>query len=250
MFRHVLRTIARCTAINEPQLTKKSILLERCSINGARFFSRSGSPKSNTTFSVISSSHSGVLVNGSESLRTLSRTASTSSVAFSTQTCVQSSTSCILGRRFERVPTKATRIDSIRSFHAGGSKVHYLDFRHRFRTNCLKLHLLIIRRKKMKKHRKKKWRRKFKCLLEKRRLKREIGKEKAFRVELLTYIRRAEQFDPKEYALAKIAEINSRPREPTKEEKLEELKELIRKHRYQTDYIKPKHRRLSFYTTR
>lgn len=131
----------------------------------------------------------------------------------------------------------------LRHFHAAGSKVHYLDFRYRFNTCHLRTHLLIIRRQKMKKHQRKKFRKRFKCLLAKRRLKREIAKEKAFRVELLTIIKRAEQFDPKEYAMKKIAEINSKPKELTREERLEELKELIRKHRYQVDYIKPKHKR-------
>lgn len=96
----------------------------------------------------------------------------------------------------------------------------------------------------MKKHQKRKWRRKFKCVLAKKRLKREIAKEKTFRVELLTMIRRAEQFDAREYALRKIHEINTKPREKTKEDNFEELKEKIRVHRYQTDYIKPKHKRL------
>lgn len=95
----------------------------------------------------------------------------------------------------------------------------------------------------MKKHRRKKWRKKFKALLAKRRLKREIAKEKTFRVELLSMIRKAETFDPREYALRKIAEINNKPKELTKEEGIENLKQLIRENRYQVDYIKPKHRR-------
>lgn len=132
---------------------------------------------------------------------------------------------------------------SKRHFHAAGSKIHYLDFRHRFKTNFLKLHLLIVRRQKMKKHRRRKFRRKFKCLLAKKRLKREIAKEKTFRVELLSMIRRAETFDPKEYALKKIAEINNKPKELSKEDQLEKLKELIRENRYQVTYIKPRHRR-------
>lgn len=95
----------------------------------------------------------------------------------------------------------------------------------------------------MKKHKKKKWRKKFKSVLAKKRLKREIAKEKAFRVELLTIIRRAENFDPREYAMRKIAEMNNIPHVQTPEERREELKELIRINRYQTTYIKPKHRR-------
>lgn len=131
-----------------------------------------------------------------------------------------------------------------RQFHARNSKVHYLDFRYRFRPNKIKKNILLIRRRKMKKHQRRKWRKKFKTMLSKLRLKREISKEKAFRVELLTIIRAAERFDPKEFALKKISEMNNIVPEPTKEDKLEELKELIRKNRYQTHYIKPKHRRI------
>jgi hypothetical protein len=141
------------------------------------------------------------------------------------------------------IPNSSIMCNSARLFHAKGSKVRYLDFRYRFNTCHLRSHLLIIRRQKMKKHRRKKWRKKFKSVIAKMRLKREIAKEKTFRVELLTMIKRAEQFDPKEYAIRKINEINNKPREPTREERLEELKELIRKNRYQVDYIKPKHKR-------
>lgn len=104
--------------------------------------------------------------------------------------------------------------------------------------------MLIIRRKKMKKHQRKKFRKKFKFLLAKKRLKREIAKEKTFRVELLTVIRDAESFDPREYAMRKITEMNNVVKELSKEEKLEQLKQLIRENRYQVDYIKPKHRRI------
>lgn len=135
------------------------------------------------------------------------------------------------------------QIPTIRYFHAANSKVKYLDFRHKFRTNHLKLHLINIRRQKMKKHKKIKWRKKFKCLLAKQRLKREIAKEKIFRVELLTAIRDAENFDPREYAMKKLSEIYNKPREMSREESLEHLKQLIRENRYQVTYIKPKHKR-------
>lgn len=143
----------------------------------------------------------------------------------------------------DMLPHKTSKTITKRHFHAAGSKAHYLDFRHRFKTNHLRLHMLIIRRQKMKKHKRQKFRKKFKCLLAKQRLKREIAKEKTFRVELLTMIRRAETFDPKEYAIRKIAEANNKPKELSKEERLEELKELIRQNRYQVTYIKPKHKR-------
>lgn len=141
-------------------------------------------------------------------------------------------------------------LQPLREFHAKGSKVRYLDFRYRMNTSHLRSHLIIIRRQKMKKHKRRKWRRKYKCLLAKVRLKREIAKEKTFRVELLTMIKRAEQFDPKEYALNKINELNRKSKELTREERFEELKELIRKNRYQVDYIKPKHRRAEISVSR
>lgn len=145
---------------------------------------------------------------------------------------------------FNNVSIKQT---SIRMFHAANSKVKYLDFRYKFPSNHLRCHLLIIRRQKMKKHQKRKWRRKFKCILAKTRLKREIAKEKTFRVELLTMIRRAEEFEPRDYALRKIQESLGQKQIKTKEEKFEELKELIRVHRYQTTYVKPKHKRIETY---
>lgn len=157
---------------------------------------------------------------------------------------LQSSPTARLLRVQRELWPQATSLGSVqhfKQFHAAGSKVHYLDFRHRFRTNHLRLHLIIIRKQKMKKHRRRKFKKKFKCLLAKQRLKKEIAKEKAFRVELLSAIRLAENFDPKEYALRKIAEENNKPRELSREEKLEQLKELIRKNRYQTTYIKPNH---------
>lgn len=145
------------------------------------------------------------------------------------------------------LPTQLTpSYQPVRCFHAADSKVKYLDFRYRLKTNHLRLHLLIIRRQKMKKHKRRKFRKRFKFLLSKQRLKREIAKEKAFRVELLTMIRKAETFDPKEYALRKLDEIKNRPKELSREEKLLQLKELIRQNRYQVDYIKPAHKRVDW----
>ena len=139
---------------------------------------------------------------------------------------------------------KSIQQTSTRMFHAKHSKVKYMDFRYRLPSGHLRSHLLIIRRQKMKKHQRRKWRRKYKCALAKQRLKRVIAKEKAFRVELLTMIRRAEQFDPKEYAMRKIHEINSVPRKLTPEERFEDVRELVRVNRYQTVYIKPRHKRV------
>lgn len=129
----------------------------------------------------------------------------------------------------------------INHFHARDSKVKYLDFRHRFKTNHLRLNMVIIRKQKMKKHHKIKWRKKFKSFLESQRLYREIVKEKAFRVELLSMIREAENFDPKQYVLDRIAEQDEKSKVKSKEERFEEIKELIRQNRKETFYVKPKH---------
>lgn len=243
MFRHAIKTITQCPALKGSQIRQKSTVLDSGLMLGGICTSfQYQTPQSLCPILAPCFLKSISPSAGREPKYTFNAT-------FSTLASARSSTSHLVGRGLPINSPSVFHANLTRQFHAIGSKVKYLDFRHRFRTNRLKLHLLIIRRQKMKKHRKQKWRKKFKCLLEKRRLKREIGKEKAFRVELLTYIRRAEQFDPREYALAKIAEVNNRPRDKNREEKLEELKELIRINRYQTDYIKPKHRRPSFYTT-
>jgi len=95
----------------------------------------------------------------------------------------------------------------------------------------------------MKKHQRRKFRKKYKCLLMKTRLKRLIAKEKAFRVELLTMIRRAEEFDPREYALRKIRELERAEKVETREMVFEKIREKYRINRYQTDYVKPRHKK-------
>lgn len=68
--------------------------------------------------------------------------------------------------------------------------------------------LIVIRRKKMKKHKLKKLRKKMKFERAKIRQNREIKKEKLFHAELLEKIKIAQSFDPAKYAAEKIARAN------------------------------------------
>lgn len=65
--------------------------------------------------------------------------------------------------------------------------------------------LIVIRKKKMKKHKLRKLRKKMKFEWAKRRQKREMQKEKLFQAELIQHIKIAESFDPAKYAAEKIA---------------------------------------------
>ena len=101
-------------------------------------------------------------------------------------------------------------------------------------------HMTIIRRKKMKKHKLQKWRKKFKVLLEKLRLRKNIKKEKAFRAELLAQIKEAEEFDPEAYVKNILNTIDNMPKKETEEEIVKKRRDLIRKNRSDTIYTTPK----------
>lgn len=68
--------------------------------------------------------------------------------------------------------------------------------------------LIVIRRRKMKRHKLKKLRKKMKFEWAKVRLKREMRKEKAFQAELMAKIRETEKFDAVAYATQKINKAN------------------------------------------
>ena len=95
----------------------------------------------------------------------------------------------------------------------------------------------------MKKHKLKKFRKKFKTLIAKRRFKREIIKEKTFRTELLSMIREAEEFDPKVYAQNALEKAKLESKKVTWSDIYEDIREKCRVNRYQTWYIKPRHKR-------
>lgn len=74
-------------------------------------------------------------------------------------------------------------------------------------TEKLAVRLIVIRRKKMKKHKRKKLRRKMKFIWEKIRARRNVAKEKAIQADLLSKIKNAETFDVKAYVDEKLAFI-------------------------------------------
>lgn len=115
----------------------------------------------------------------------------------------------------------------------------YANYR-RIRDPRAYTHLTIIRRKKMKKHQRKKWRKKMLAYIKKKYLKRNIKKEKLFRAELLAQIKEAEDFDPEKYVKNILETIDNMPQPETPRQKIERIKDLIRKNRKETNLITPK----------
>nr|CAH7731727.1 unnamed protein product [Callosobruchus chinensis] len=68
--------------------------------------------------------------------------------------------------------------------------------------------LIVIRRKKMKKHKLRKLRKRMKFVWAKLRQRRELKKEKAFQAVLVQQIKVAEQFSPENYVNEKIEKLN------------------------------------------
>lgn len=102
------------------------------------------------------------------------------------------------------------------------------------------VNMLIIRRKKMKKHKLRKLRKRMHALWSKRRYRIEKDKEQAFRAELLAQIHEARAFDAEKFVTGVLDKLRNRPRPETPEERREKLLELMRKHRSNVQYIKPK----------
>ncbi|XP_054160417.1 uncharacterized protein LOC128958563 [Oppia nitens] len=98
-------------------------------------------------------------------------------------------------------------------------------------------HLTVIRRRKMSKHKRMKWRKKMVAMLKKKNLKKNIMKEKVFRAELLAQIKEAEDFDPELYVNNILDTIDRQPKDITKEEYFEHIRNLIRKNRKETNFI-------------
>ncbi|KYN02557.1 hypothetical protein ALC62_06598, partial [Cyphomyrmex costatus] len=72
------------------------------------------------------------------------------------------------------------------------------------------VNMIRIRHKKMKKHKRKKFRKKMKFIMEKIRLKRRQKKEKLFQAELVAKIKEAEAFDAKEYVNERLSLLNKK----------------------------------------
>ncbi|KAK0175638.1 hypothetical protein PV327_009374 [Microctonus hyperodae] len=88
--------------------------------------------------------------------------------------------------------------------------------------------LIVIRRRKMKKHKRRKMRKRLTYVLRKIKGKRELNREKAFHEELLVQIRAAEKFDAKEYVASRL-EILDKERVPLKWQGVILPEEMIRK---------------------
>ncbi|GAB0097681.1 uncharacterized protein DMENIID0001_133460 [Sergentomyia squamirostris] len=71
--------------------------------------------------------------------------------------------------------------------------------------------MIVIRRKKMKKHKLKKLRKKMKYLWAKINQRREMRKEKAFRAEIFAQLKEAESFSPEQYVEEKIRKATETP---------------------------------------
>uniref|UniRef100_A0A131XKF0 Putative secreted protein n=1 Tax=Hyalomma excavatum TaxID=257692 RepID=A0A131XKF0_9ACAR len=102
------------------------------------------------------------------------------------------------------------------------------------------VNMLIIRRKKMKKHKLRKLRKRMHFLWSKRRFRIEKAKEQVFRAELLAKIQEANEFDAEKYVMGVLDKLRNRPRPETPEERREKILELMRKYRSNVQYIKPK----------
>lgn len=101
-------------------------------------------------------------------------------------------------------------------------------------------HLLRIRRSKMNKHRRTKFRKRFQAYLKTVRLRREVKKEKLFRAELLAQIKEAEGFDAEKHVKNILHVIKHKPRPETWEETAERVYNLKLQHRTNVDLVTPK----------
>ncbi|XP_023226544.1 uncharacterized protein LOC111627203 [Centruroides sculpturatus] len=102
--------------------------------------------------------------------------------------------------------------------------------------------LIGIRRRKMKKHQLRKLRKRMYFVWERRRIKKEMRKERAFREELLAMMKEAEEFDAEKYVADILHTIQNKPHIETKEERIERIRELMRKNRSNTNVIQPSYK--------
>lgn len=68
--------------------------------------------------------------------------------------------------------------------------------------------MIVIRRKKMKKHKRKKMRKRNKAMFLRIKTRRELAKEKTFQNEIFAQIEAANKFDPKEYVAEKLRQLD------------------------------------------
>lgn len=100
--------------------------------------------------------------------------------------------------------------------------------------------MILIRRRKMRKHKLRKFRKRYKNVLEKIKTRRELRKEQAFRAELLNQIIAAEKYDAKQYVDNILHTIRYQPRLETDQEIKARYREIMKMNKYKTMFIRPK----------
>lgn len=114
---------------------------------------------------------------------------------------------------------------------------HCDHFRFGLRKTRFSMHLIRVKRRKLKKHMLRKWRKKFMSSILNRAKTREIRKEKNFRAELLAEIRKAENFNAEKYVDGVLRTIERVPKED--EQPLKRVFDMIRKYRFEQSMVKP-----------
>lgn len=100
--------------------------------------------------------------------------------------------------------------------------------------------MILIRRRKMRKHKLRKFRKRMRFVLAKIKEKRELRKEQAFRAELLGQVEEAEKFDVKKYVTETLNTIRYQPRLETVDEIKARYREIMKMNKYKTMFIRPK----------
>lgn len=97
-----------------------------------------------------------------------------------------------------------------------------------------------MKRHKMNKHKRKKFRKKYAALIKRVKMRREVKKEKLFRAELLAQIKEAEQFDAGTYVKKMLETIDKKPQQESLWERQERFLRLKRMYRTNVDLFRPK----------
>ncbi|XP_055945345.1 uncharacterized protein LOC129976032 [Argiope bruennichi] len=100
--------------------------------------------------------------------------------------------------------------------------------------------MILIRRRKMRKHKLRKLRKRMKFVFAKIKLKRELRKEQEFRKELLSQVEAADKFDAKAYVDQVLHTLRYHPKPETEDEVRERLRLLKKKNKYQTTVVRPR----------
>ncbi|PRD23289.1 UNVERIFIED_CONTAM: hypothetical protein NCL1_46773 [Trichonephila clavipes] len=106
------------------------------------------------------------------------------------------------------------------------------------KKECVRM--IRIRRRKMRKHKLKKLRKRMKFVFAKMKMKKDLRKEQEFRVELLTQVEAADNFDAKAYVEEILNTLKNRPIPETPEETRERFRLLKKKNKYNTTFIRPR----------